>query len=139
MLWSLVSGGCEIRITQSTAATLYPDQLLPVLQNFRFDFPGFLIPGDRAQGHFNDDVLSEPAGAIVATAILSILRKDIFIITQVQQGPEIFISPQNNMTASAAVTSIRSRERIELGTHKMFAASTAVATFAINPYLIYKI
>ena len=43
------------------------------------------------------------------------------------------------MSASAPITTIRSRLGIEFGAHKMFAAGTTVTAFTKNPDLVDKI
>jgi hypothetical protein len=43
------------------------------------------------------------------------------------------------MSAAAAIPSVRARQRVVLGAHKVFAACTAMAASAENPDLIDKV
>jgi hypothetical protein len=56
-----------------------------------------------------------------------------------QQRPEMFAPPKDNMRAPAAIPAIRTRHRIELRPHKMLAARPAMPAAAKDPDLIDKI
>jgi hypothetical protein len=80
-----------------------------------------------------------PSGHVVFVASLSIFGNDIFIVTQVKQCPQVFVSPQDDMTTTAPIASIRPRLGIEFGPSEVFAARPTVSAFAKHPDLVYKI
>jgi hypothetical protein len=80
-----------------------------------------------------------PAGHVVFVTPLSIFSNDVFIITQVKQCPQVLVSPQDDMTATASIASIWPRLGIEFGPHEVLAARPTVSAFAKHPYLVYKI
>src|SRR5450432_980929 len=133
-------GGCgKTCISLATTASLQPDDLLAVFQNFCFNGSGGFVPGDCAQRDINKNILSKPPAGIITAAGFTIFSENIFIISERKKGPGIFISTKNDMTSSSAVATIRSREGIILRSHEMFTSSSAMATLTKNTDLVYKI
>jgi hypothetical protein len=56
-----------------------------------------------------------------------------------QECPQVFASPKDDMAAAASVAPIRARHGIELGPHEMLAAGSAVPASAKDPDLVDKI
>jgi len=55
-----------------------------------------------------------------------------------QQRPQLFIAFEYDMAASASITAIGPRLRIEFGSHKMPDASTSVPAMTKYPDIIYE-
>ena len=79
---------------------------MSVFQDFRFYLCRLFIPGDRTQRNFDDDIFSGPARTVIAAAGFSVLGQDVFIITQVQEGPEVLAASQDDMGSTPTVTPV---------------------------------
>jgi hypothetical protein len=44
-----------------------------------------------------------------------------------QQGPEVFVSPEDDMSTPSAIAAVRARLRIVFGAHEVFAACATMA------------
>ena len=56
-----------------------------------------------------------------------------------QERPEILITPKNDMSPAAPISTIGTTHGSELITHKMTAPRTTMTTAAKDPDLVYKI
>jgi hypothetical protein len=128
-----------MRITQSTFTPLDPNHFLPVFQDLHFLFPAFFIPGNCTQGHFYNNVFPEATGFIIPASSFPVFSQYVFIITQMEQGPEVFIAFQDDMPASASITTIGAAHGSKLIPHKMPAARSTMTTAAKDPDLVNKI
>src|SRR5580693_2573798 len=118
MLGSLIGRRREIGIAKTAAAAFQPDDLLPVFQYFDFLFARLLVPCDCPERNLDNNILPEPPRTVIAAAGLAILRQHILIIPQMQERPQMFAAPKDDMRAPAAVTAVRPSHRIELRPHK---------------------
>lgn len=99
-------------------------------------FTGFFIAGDGAQWHIDIDIFSGATGTIVTAAAFTIFCQHVFVIAQVEEGPEVFIAAQDDMGTATAVAAIGAGFRVEFGAHEMLAAGAAVAAAAEDADLI---
>jgi len=96
--------------------------LLPVLHHFAEHFTGLIVLHHRTQWHLDDLVLTGLSRALVAGAHPAIIGDHVFGVAQVQQGPQLGIAAQDDVTAAAAITAIGAA----LG-HVLLAAEVAAA------------
>src|SRR5271167_2863604 len=139
MLRRLIGRRGKSRIPKTTTPSLQPNDLLSVFQDLRLYFSCFLVPGYCPERNLNDDILPKTARAIVSAAALAVFSQHILIIAEMQQGPKMIASPENDMSSTSAIAAIRPRHVIEFGLHKMLAARPAMTGPGKYPYLIYKI
>jgi hypothetical protein len=112
---------------------------LAIFQYLCFFFLCFSIAGNGTERNFDDDVFAVAAGHVILVAAFSVFGEYILIISQVEECPEIFISFQDDVSASSAIAAIRSCHRVELGAQKMFASCAAVSRAGEDPDLVYKV
>src|ERR1700722_2509336 len=127
MLGRLIGWRCETGIAKTAPAAFQPDDLLTVFQDFHLRFARFFIPGNRPQRNFDNNIFSKPSRTVIAAAGLAVLRHYNLIITQVQERPQVFAAPEDDMSAPASIAAIRPGHRVELRPHKMLAARSAMA------------
>ena len=139
MLWRLVGGGGKFSIAQTALAAFQPDDFLAIFQNFHLFEARFFVTGDGTKGHINVHVLAGTTGTVVAAAGFPVIGMYELVIAEVKQGPGVFVAPQDDMRAAAAITPVGAGQRIVFGAHKMFDTGAAMAAPAKNPDLIYKI
>src|SRR4030095_16469841 len=56
-----------------------------------------------------------------------------------QKCPKVLIASQDDMTATATITAVRTGLIIKLGSKKMFAASSAMSAFTKDADIVYEI
>src|SRR5262249_20296688 len=117
----------------------HPDDLLAVFEDLGFELAGLFVASNGAQGYFDIDVFAETAGAIVAAAGFAVLGEDVLIITQMEKGPQVFASAEDDMAAAPAVAAAGPAHGFELGAHKVFAPAPAVPASCKDPDLVYKV
>ena len=139
IVWCLVCRCGEILISQSSAASFDPDDFLAIFENFHFLQSGFFVETNGAQWHFQYHIISVLSGAVIFISSLSVLCVHVLIVAHVQEGPEIAVASQDDVTAPASVATIWTCHRIELGAHEMSAACATVSAAAEDADLIDEI
>src|SRR6476659_8347070 len=107
MFGCLIGGSGKTRIAQTSATAFQPDDFLAVFHYFSFNQSRNLISGDRTKRNININILSKSSAGIIAASGFTIFSQYVLIIPEREQGPGIFISPKNYMTATTAVATIR--------------------------------
>lgn len=69
----------------------------------------------------------------------SVIRLDMLAVFQVDEGPELWISPENDMASAAAVTSVWAAFWDVFGPVKMHRTCTSVTGDAVDLDVVYEI
>ena len=101
--------------------------------------PGLGVLHDRSGGHLQDNVGAVLPLAERAAAGRPVLRLDMLAVFQVNQRPELRIRPQDDVSAPAAVTAVRSAFRNIFRPVQMHRTRAAVAGCAIYLDVVYEI
>ena len=80
---------------------------LSVFGNLCTHLPTFGIQGHRTQGHFENFIATTSTAAQGTSARLAPLCHHMFSVFEVKQGPQLAVSPHQNMPSSAAIPPIR--------------------------------
>ena len=113
----LVGGGFEMPVSTSAHPAAREDFLLPILGDFKEDFPRFGVSGHRPQRHLQDNVLPVCTRAALLAPMFAMSGMEMTFELETQKGPEVFVPPGDNMPPTASVPPVRAALR-----HKLFAA-----------------
>jgi hypothetical protein len=69
----------------------------------------------------------------------TVARFDVFFKLKVQEGPELFVATQNNVSATAAVTSVGPALRNVFFASEMRRTAATVSGGTVNFYVINKV
>src|SRR5690606_23833960 len=136
---SLIGGGGEVRVAESAFSAGEPDYFLAVFVDLGFLGAGFFIAGDFAKRHFDYNIFSEAAGLTISAPVFAVFGQYIFEVSEVEQGPEVAVAFEDDVSAAAAVATIGATEGGEFISHEVFAAWSAVSASAEDPDLVNKI
>jgi hypothetical protein len=135
----LIRWRCKILISQSSAATFDPNDFLAILEYFHFLQSGFFVEANGAQWHFQYHIISVLSGAVILISSLSVLCVYVLVVAHVQEGPEIAVASQNDVTAPAPVAPIGACHWVEFGAHEMSASCASMSAAAEDADLIDEI
>jgi hypothetical protein len=110
-----------------------------VLSHFEFDYACLCIPDNRAQGYFQNDIVSIGTMPIILAAIASVWGLGMLAIFEPKQGPLMAIPFQDDVATTATVTSIGATMRNTLGPVEMRRPWASVTGAQVNLYVVYKI
>ena len=135
----LVGGGLEIVVPQSSPAAFDQYFLLSRLNQFTQDFTAFSVFGNRAQRNVEYDVSSVLAFAELSASGPSVLGPYMFAVFKVDQGPELRVCPENDMSSSTSVTSVRASFRNVFFPAQMHRTCAPVSGSAEYLHIVYEI
>ena len=75
----------------------------------------------RTARHLDDLVLAVLTERTALTALATVCRHDMLLVFQMQQGPQVTVAVQNDRTAFASVTAVRTAFGQVLGAMKVHA------------------
>jgi hypothetical protein len=101
--WRTVAVGQEGCIPESSFATFRHCQQLSVFGQVAYEFSGFRIEDHSATGDFYDAIVSRWSSAIFDSAFGSVFTFDDALITEVEQGLEVFVGLQDDIAAPSAI------------------------------------
>ena len=136
---SLVRRRAEIPVAQSSPSTFQKNLFLSVLRDVANVFSSFCIVDHSTAGYVNIPILTVSPGTAAFTSGLTVCSEHMALITQVKQCPVVAITPQNDMTATPSVATVRTSVGHVLGTTHMHRAPAALSRAAENLDVIYKI
>lgn len=67
-------------IAQSALSAGHPDHFLAIFQDLHFLLTGLFVPGNSAQGYFNNNIFSIAAMTVIGPATFTILGQYVFVI-----------------------------------------------------------
>jgi hypothetical protein len=112
---------------------------LAIFGDLKFHDTGFGIPGDRTERYIQDNILAPGAGLVGALTGTALVRDNVLAIFEVEQGPDIAVTPQDNGTPIAAIAAVRSTIGIAFLVEKMHGARPSFSGSGANFYVINKI
>jgi len=80
--------------------------------------------------HIYIDILAIGAMSLVMAAVTAVLRIDVLLIAQVQKGPIVMVSAQDNRPALTAVTTVRTAVRVILDMLQVHGTASALTRAA---------
>ena len=137
--WRLARGGAEVPVAQASAAALEQDDFLAVLGDVTQVLPRLGIVGHCAAGHFDDSVFAVLAKAAVLRAALAVPGQDVPLVAQVQQGPVVSVSPEDDVPSLAPVAPVRPAVGLVFGPAHVCGAPASLARAAIDFHVVYKV
>jgi hypothetical protein len=126
-------------IAKASPASLHQNMLLVMLGDLEKKIVCFRLTGNRAQRYLNHHILPFGSGTVCPLPVIPMARKDMLAVPDMQQSPELTVSAQDDVPASAAVTSVRPSFGYEFFPPKVgrsFASPTRPAKY-LN--IVYKI
>ena len=118
---------CEFRIAAAAAAALADDGLLANLREVREDLARLLVLDDRAGRHLDVARRRILAVLVLDVAVLTVLRLELAVIAEVEQGIHVLVHDEDDVAAAATVTARRASLRDELLAAERRLAVTAIA------------
>ena len=123
---SLVGRSLEIIVAQASPSALAEDSLLTVLHHLEQGFAGFGILCHGAYGNFQEYVFSVLSGTESSLPVATVVGLDVFAVFEVYQGPELLVRPQDNVSATSSVSSVRTAFRDVFGPVQVHRAGPSV-------------
>ncbi|OPZ72789.1 MAG: hypothetical protein BWY80_01064 [Firmicutes bacterium ADurb.Bin456] len=131
-------GGGKTGIAPTTPATPGYHNLLAVLEQIGYDFPAISILHYRAYREPQNKVVTGCSMPVLALPMSAPFSPIVPFVTEINQGPQPFVSPENNVAATAPVTSPGSAFRYILFPAHGHAPVATIAALDIYPCLIKK-
>jgi hypothetical protein len=95
-------------IPQPASASLHQDVLFAMGNHLYKEVSCFGVAGNGSQRHFDGDILAVFACLVRFRPIMTMTGKNVLPVSEVQQGPQVAIATQDDMTSASSVTSVRS-------------------------------
>ena len=121
---STVDGRFETGVAQTVPAAFSDHQTLTMLSHIAHDFAGALIDNTGPYRHFDRHVFTTFTGTVATLAILSTLSAEGFFKTVIDQGVQVFVRFQPDITTITTVAAVRAASR------DIFFTAEANATIA---------
>ena len=135
----LVGGGTEMPVSQSSATAFEEHHALVMLLHLADKFPRLPVIDDCAARHFDNLVLAVFAEGTALTASASVSSHDMFLVLEVQEGPEVPVSMQDYRPALTAIAAVRSAFGQIFGTMEVHTPGSALARAAVYLHVVDKI
>ena len=114
------------RAAQTAAAALEQYNLLTVFHNIADILSCLGIIHHRAARHVHINILAVGAVTLVPASVTSMLREDMTLVTQMEEGPVIVIATQDDTAALTTVATVRTAVRIIFYMLEVHTALTAL-------------
>src|SRR4030042_2821916 len=85
------------------------------------------LAGYRAQRHFDNDICTLGPGTVGPLSVLTMAGKNMFAVPDMQQGPQMAVTAENNIPPASAITAVGAPFRYEFLSPQM-GGSLASAT-----------
>ena len=128
---------CEMLVAPAAAAALAEDVVLRI-GHVLDDLVRLAVAHDRTARDLDDQVFSALSLAAAALAVHAVGRDIFALITEVHEGGQIIVDPQNDRTAVAAIAAVRASRRHIFFPMESNRAITARARLHINFRFINK-
>ena len=135
---STVSAGNIAGIALTATAALSSHIGLAVLNKVCHNSTGSIIAYQSTHRHLHENGISAHTGAVFSTALTAALSNIFSLITEINQGIEIFVRNQDNITAATAVTAVRATLFYKFFSTEAAHAVAAIACFYINSRSVNK-
>ena len=116
-----------MQVAEAAVTAFGQQALFAVLQQFHHHFAGFEVADDGAHGHAQGDVRAGRAELVGATALLAVARFVAAGIAVVDQGVDVAIGHDIDVTASPAIAAVGAAEGDEFLATEADATAAAVA------------
>lgn len=126
-------------ISEAPTASLEKNTGFPLHGDLGQECPGFCILNDGSQGNLDDFVLTGSSKAALFSPAAAMARLHMAVVLQVKQGPELAVSPEDDMAATASVAPIRTSLGDKFLSTQMGTPGTAIPRLAKNLDVINKI
>ena len=126
-------------VSPAASAALAQDVLLTGLHDFGDDFVGLRILDGDAEGHFQDDVRPVLSPAEGRSARIAVLGPHDFPVTQVDECPELRVRPEDDVSATSAVTAVRAALGYIFRPVQMHGSGSAVSARTEDFHIVYEI
>ena len=136
---SLPCGGTEMPVSQSAASALQQDNFLSVLSNVAYILSSLGIISHRSARHLDNLVFTVFSETFVLRAVSAMRGEHVTLVLQMQQRPVVPVSPQDYMTSSATVATVRPSVGHVFFTAHVRRATASLAGAAVDLYIVNKI
>ena len=136
---SLVCSGFEVVVSKSSASSFYQYPFFARFEKFEQHFSGFRIFRYRTYRDIQVNVLSVFTLAQLSASCTSMFSLDVLAVFQMDKSPELWIRPEDDMSSSSTVTSVRSSLRYIFGSVQMCRTCTSVSGSTVYLHIVYEI
>ena len=136
---SLIGRGTELEVAQSATTALEQQYFLPIIGYIAYILARLGIIYHGATRHVDIDVLAIGAMALVASAITTMLGKEVALILEVQQSPVVVVAAQIDASSTSAIAAVRTTIRLVLYVAQVHGAFTTLTRAAVDLYIVYEI
>jgi hypothetical protein len=123
---SLVGRTLEVCVTETSTSTFDEDFLFTSFENFKQNLTCLSIFGYSAKWNIQVDVFTIGTFAEASAARFTVVSFDVFAVFEVDEGPVLWVSPQNDMTSTSTVTAVRTTFGYKLFATKVHRAVSAI-------------
>ena len=122
-----------------TAAAAFSSRIgLAVLNKVCHNGAGCIITYQSTHRNLHENSIGTYTGAVFSTTLTAALSNIFSLVTEVNQGIEIFVRNQDNITAATAVTTVRATLFYKFFSAEAAHAVAAIACFYINSRSVNK-
>src|SRR5690606_13085297 len=126
-------------ISFSTSAARRQYIFLAVVIDFANNLTGICVFGHGSERHFQDDILTARARAVLLFAGLSGFGDHVLPVFQVQQCPELCISAQPDITAFSPIAAVGTAQGYVLFASEVPKAGASSARTRMKFYVVNKV
>ena len=110
-----------------------------MLLHFADELTRLAVINHRSARHLDDLILAVLAERTTLTTLAAVRGHDMLLIFQMQQGPEVAVTAQNDRPAFTAVTAVRSAFGQILRAMKVHTSCATLSGAAVNLDVVDKI
>src|SRR5690606_23686616 len=96
----------KMPVTQTTFTTFCQDFFFAVFGNFKKQFACFFVFYNRSKRYINVTIFTIATGTARTTTVTTVTCFYMSLKTQMMQGPQTFVTTNNYVTATTAITTI---------------------------------
>ena len=136
---SLVGGGTELIVAESAAASLEEHHFLSVVHDVADELSCLGVVYHSTARHVYIHVLAVGAMAFVSTAVAAVFRLDVALVFQMEQGPVVMVSTQDDASSLTAVAAVGTAVGLILHVAEVHRSLAALTGAAVYLHVVYEI
>ena len=129
----------EVPVAKSSFAASQQVDDLAVFRDLGQEVAGLGVEHGGAYGHLDDAVFAVLAVGAYGSAAFAVGGEDMALVAQREKRPEMAVSFQYDVAATAAVAAVGTSFRHILGSVEMARAGASLAAAAKDLYVVYKV
>ena len=137
-VWSLTHGVLEVNVTAAASSALRSYERITIFNQVLHQMTGFFVDYHGTYRNLDNQVFAGLTKTLLLHTVLAIFRFVFSLELKVHQGSQVSVSLENNVSASSAVTAIRTAFRYERFTTECYSTIAALTGLNKNFGSIYK-